>query len=468
MRKISITFLLFFLCFVSHAIINVPGDYSTIQSAINASSNGDTVLVEPNTYFENINFRGKNIVLTSRFYMSNDPADIWATVINGSTPSQPDSASCVMFNNHEDSTAVLQGFTLTGGTGTKWQDEHGAGRYREGGGILIQYSAPIIQFNIIHDNRVTDITGVTSTGGGGMRIGDSYPGIYNNVIMNNTSRYGAGVVLNYTGGELKNNVICINYGSFQYGAGSGIWLNGSFTRPITVTNNTIVSNSATGSTPGIYGFGAVQAAFLNNIVWGNSSPSNIQIAGGSFSVKYCDVQGGYSGAGNIDTLPMFADSNYYLSPGSPCIDKGDSSTIYNDIEDPNNSGYALYPAMGTIRNDIGAYGGPFAEILSNILIGITQQGTSIPGSFILYQNYPNPFNPATKIRFNIPAVNGSGPVKLTVYDILGREAAILVNGELSPGTYEVVWNASGYSSGVYFYTLKTENFSETGKMVLTK
>ena len=468
MGKIIITsFLCLILCYSSQAnIINVPGVYSAIQDAINASVNGDTVLVEPNTYYENINFRGKNIVLTGRFYLTNNPSDIWATVINGSTPSQPDSGSCVIINNNEDSTAVLQGFTLTGGTGTKWQDEHGAGRYREGGGILIQYSAPIIQFNIIHDNRVTDVSGVVSTGGGGIRVGDSYPRIYNNIIMNNTGRYGAGVVLNFTGGELKNNVICVNYGSYQYGAGSGIWLNGSFSRPRLIINNTIASNTATSGTPGIYGYGNVQGTFISNIVWGNSAPSGLQISGGNFTFTYCDIQDGYTGAGNINELPQFADSNYYLLPGSPCIDMGDSNSIYNDTEDPNNPGYALYPAMGTLRNDIGAYGGPLAKILSNVLIGIAGKGKNIPGSFMLFQNYPNPFNPETKIRFVIPS--RSGIVKLTVYDVLGKKVTELVHGDLPPGTYETVWNASGFSSGVYFYTLKTESFSQTGKMVLTK
>ena len=246
-------------------IINVPGNYTTIQAAINASANGDTVLVEAGTYFENINFRGKQIVLTSRFYITHDPATIWATVINGSTPLQPDSASCVIFNSHEDSTTVLQGFTITGGTGTKWQDENGPGRYREGGGILVALSSPVIQFNIIHNNRVTDLTGVVSTGGGGIRAGDSYQRIYNNIIMNNTGRYGAGLVLNYAGGEIKNNIICVNYGSQSYGAGSGIWLNGSFSSPKYIVNNSIVFNSSLNGAPGVYGLASTQSNLINNI-----------------------------------------------------------------------------------------------------------------------------------------------------------------------------------------------------------
>src|SRR5437867_3271666 len=96
---------------LSHALIrNVPGGYPTIQSAINASVNGDTILVEPGTYTENINFRGKRVVLTSRYYLNYDPSYINTTVINGSNPSNPDTASCVIINSGEDSTTVLQGF----------------------------------------------------------------------------------------------------------------------------------------------------------------------------------------------------------------------------------------------------------------------------------------------------------------------------------------------------------------------
>lgn len=467
--------IIFFFCLINQSgfkanIINVPGSFSTIQAAINSSSNGDTVLVEAGTYYENINFRGRKIVLTSRFYLTNDPATIWATVINGSTPSQPDSGSCVIINNHEDSTTVLQGFTLTGGNGTKWQDEHGAGRYREGGGILIAYSTPVIQFNIIHNNQITDATGVVSAGGGGIRAGDSYQRIYNNIIMNNTARYGAGIVLNYAGGEIKNNIICINYGSYQYGAGSGIWINGAFSMPKIFYNNTIVNNSATSGAPGIYGYGGVQATFINNIVWGNISPSGFQISGGSLTVRYCDVQGGYTGAGNLNVDPQFADSNYYLASGSPCIDKGDSSTIYNDPEDPNSPGNALWPSRGTIRNDMGAYGGPMAKILTNILIGLKQTGITIPEKFVLYQNFPNPFNPVTKIRFEIPSAGTAHELHLQIkiYDIGGREIATILDKQLKAGNFEIEWDASGYTSGVYFYRLIAGDYSETRKMVLLK
>src|SRR5690606_25293751 len=98
-------------------------------------------------------------------------------------------------------------------------------------------------------------------------------------------------------------------------------------------------------------------------------------------------------------------------------------------------------------------------------VGITQIGSEIPERFTLEQNYPNPFNPATNIKFSIP--KGSF-VKLAVYDMLGREVAKLVNSELQAGTYNYDFDGSKLSSGVYFYKLESNSFSETKKMMLIK
>lgn len=99
-------------------------------------------------------------------------------------------------------------------------------------------------------------------------------------------------------------------------------------------------------------------------------------------------------------------------------------------------------------------------------------------SFQLYQNYPNPFNPYTTISFSIPTLPSSSPLRkgrneegfvtLIVYDILGRKIATLLNEEINPGFYEVEFNGSNFSSGIYFYKLSTPNYSETKSMVLLK
>ncbi len=98
------------------------------------------------------------------------------------------------------------------------------------------------------------------------------------------------------------------------------------------------------------------------------------------------------------------------------------------------------------------------------LVGITPIGTVI-NDFNLSQNYPNPFNPITTIGFSIPKDN---LVRLTVYDILGKEVAVLVNQKLSAGQYNYTFDASKLTSGIYFYKLSTSEFTSVKKMSLIK
>lgn len=98
-------------------------------------------------------------------------------------------------------------------------------------------------------------------------------------------------------------------------------------------------------------------------------------------------------------------------------------------------------------------------------IGLQNISTENPTKFALSQNYPNPFNPVTNIKFQIPE---AGFVKLSVNDILGREVVTLLNNELDAGSYNFDWNASNYSSGVYFCKLETDEFSAIKKMMLIK
>ena len=102
----------------------------------------------------------------------------------------------------------------------------------------------------------------------------------------------------------------------------------------------------------------------------------------------------------------------------------------------------------------------------NIPLGaVNTVSSEVPDKYTLSQNYPNPFNPETKIRFQIAK---SSVVNLTVYDQLGKEIKTLVNESLQPGTYETDFNATGIVSGVYYYKLQTDDFSEVKKMMLIK
>ena len=103
--------------------------------------------------------------------------------------------------------------------------------------------------------------------------------------------------------------------------------------------------------------------------------------------------------------------------------------------------------------------------IRDLATGVTQIENSIPDKYSLTQNFPNPFNPSTNIMFDIPKESF---VSLKVFDLLGKEYATLVNEYLKPGSYSADWNASAYPSGVYFYRLETEGYSEVKKMILTK
>ena len=90
----------------------------------------------------------------------------------------------------------------------------------------------------------------------------------------------------------------------------------------------------------------------------------------------------------------------------------------------------------------------------------------MPATYTLNQNYPNPFNPSTKIEYTLPV---DGFVELNVYDIMGKEIATLVNEQKPAGTYEIVFDASEFPSGVYFYTIKAVPFGrQAGSFVSTK
>jgi flagellar hook assembly protein FlgD len=105
------------------------------------------------------------------------------------------------------------------------------------------------------------------------------------------------------------------------------------------------------------------------------------------------------------------------------------------------------------------------RIGSIVVTSVAPVSSTIPREFNISQNYPNPFNPRTTIRLDVPQASN---VNITVFNILGREVATIVNEELKPGEYEVQWDATDVASGTYFYKVTAGNFVQTRKMVLLK
>jgi hypothetical protein len=105
------------------------------------------------------------------------------------------------------------------------------------------------------------------------------------------------------------------------------------------------------------------------------------------------------------------------------------------------------------------------KVFGQSVVGVPQSSEIIPTQYELYQNYPNPFNPKTNIRYAIPK---NSFVKLIVFDALGRKVETLINEKQNAGIYETAFDASPYPSGVYFYRLDTDGFSDVKKMILVK
>ena len=146
----------------------------------------------------------------------------------------------------------------------------------------------------------------------------------------------------------------------------------------------------------------------------------------------------------------------------------DSSSCFSSL-------FMLNPNLGYASTILCQSGGP--DLRGKIFkttngggepIGIEPVYSSIPVNYVLHQNYPNPFNPATKISFEIPLSGSNSSTNLIIYDITGREISVLIEEQLQTGKYEIEWNAEYFTSGVYFYTLRSGNFKETKKMLLIK
>jgi len=97
--------------------------------------------------------------------------------------------------------------------------------------------------------------------------------------------------------------------------------------------------------------------------------------------------------------------------------------------------------------------------------GIYEYTYAIPADFFINQNHPNPFNPITKIEYGLPEASY---VQISIFDILGRQVAILIDNHQAPGYHKIIWNAGDLPSGIYFYRIQAEKFTETRKMLLLK
>lgn len=151
--------------------------------------------------------------------------------------------------------------------------------------------------------------------------------------------------------------------------------------------------------------------------------------------------------------PLGNDGNHY----NDSINKRPNNSVPDSIADALYYGSDHLPVTALYKFDKSS-------------ISVTTISNSVPENFKLYQNYPNPFNPASKIKFDITNIKGheSKDVNISVFDASGKNVKTLVNEKLSAGTYETVFDASEYSSGIYFYRLTVGDFVQSKSMILLK
>lgn len=569
-------------------LIEIPGHFATIQEGIEAATEGDTVLVAEGTYYENINFLGKPITVASQYLMDGDESHTNNTIIDGSQPENPDLGSVVTFSSGEDTSSVLCGFTITGGTGYYLPPGGGWPAIRAGGGIAIDMAGPKIMNNHILNNTavieegMSDGAGIScgppftpyllwlenniiennysyssyapgaagvSVFGPGMIINNTItnnlcesdvfqcgPGglgcyygdvtVMNNIITNNKAYshqntptllggIGGGAIFLMSTGTVKDNIIEHNRvkaatgdtcfaggvlvemctpdllldantianngfdGNFCYGGGLAIWYGGATLHnnmiygdsatygggicmfdtsvvvgEVEILNNTIADNYATIGGKGLFSH-RTNATVMNTIFWNPDNPAveEVMQEGGDLAITYSVVNEPFiSGEGNFYEDPEFVDmflSDYHLTQNSPCVNTG------TDEE------YPPFDFEGDVRPylntgiDIGADESPFITgVLDNKFIH---------SDFLCV--YPNPVTSNTTVEY---VVQENGNVRLSIFDITGKEVQNLIDKDSTKGNHTITWNAEGLNPGIYFIKLQTNGISTTRKLILLR
>jgi len=414
-----------FIFIIKANIINIPADYPTIQTGIDSSMNGDTVLVANGLYYENINFNAKAITVGSLFLIDADTSHISNTIINGSQPISSNRASTVTFSSGEDTTSILIGFTITAGRGTNVLDV----QMLVGGGIIIDHSCCKILYNKIIDNTLEFYAGdgVAGCGIAGRLDSTNFVIIENNIISSNIGRgifaYGGGIFLyGHNNGNCKiiNNLIIKNSLSSNldsYGGG----LSCSYITSI-LMNNTIVNNYCKSYGGGIDLY-LSNTSIINTIIWGNetSNSSYKQISNvGSVNINYSNIQDDFVGEGNINKNPLFMDSannDYSLYEFSPCIGSGIDTIRVNGelIKAPVVDIYGQpRPSPAGSKPDMGVYESVLA-IPDHVSLS-SSYINPVSDTLVLNALIQNPYNHNIEAKANIVSIDSAFIDSVLLYD----------------------------------------------------
>ena len=367
MRK-CIFIMLFMVSTVSLArIISIPDDHTSIQAGVDSSSNGDTVLVHPGTYYENIFFYQKSIVIGSLFLTTGDNSYASSTIVDGENSDfvlRAESDNCLITGfTFQHGTYYNYGGVTIGGDDMiisdciiRWNGHSSGGT---NAGVCCMYGDCIIKNNYIYEN---DNYGIACVG-----ADDDHQLVINNTISDNYLygiHCGTGIDVTVTNNLIINHAPDNQRSYYEKGAIECYYGN------VTAINNTIYGNNC-GDDPLFHVQLGGSINLINNIIWNNSDVLTDIDAESELSISFCDIEGGWPVAGNIDIDPLLRDpdnGDYHLMSitcgdpfDSPCIDAG--NPCYND------GNLDCLRGLGFARSDMGAYGGVISANCYEYLTG---------------------------------------------------------------------------------------------------
>ncbi len=320
----------------------VPQQYATIQTAIDSAVHGDTVLVSDGVYNENINFRGKAIIVASYMILNGDTSHRNNTIIRASQPSS-NANSVVSFVSGEDTTSVIYGFTITGGTGTV------SGTNRVGGGVYCYLSGPRIAHNKIINNSTNHSSYARGGGIGTFPFGNNVPAVIEHNIIESNSCVGGeggqagGIYMPH--GRINHNIIRGNSCRGQLvGLGGGIHggADRSGQRYLHVTNNTIENNQCFSSADynarggGVDTWGGVVIYLMSNTIRYNRASSRLGPAGGGIDLAYAKAPSVILG----NTISVNSVNAELSSGGGIQLYFAEGVTVAENVLEGNDGGYS--------------------------------------------------------------------------------------------------------------------------------
>ena len=423
--------------------------FKTIEHALSKifadSMNINTIHLEAGLYSPNTN--GEQFPI------------VWPNYVNLSGSNQEESiissdssfTRLLVFN--DVSSATFDSISFHSGGGIKFDNSSAIfndvviseNRSNNGGGVFCANNSSPIFNRVTFKDNVCEIDEANSwnenSGEGGAVFVDweSIP-VFNHCsfINNYSERAGGAVAVSYGTPEFN---YCLFTGNMSESGASSVYIGNSPSDSLLIKNSTFYNNESLDSLGSNIECNWSDL-YIKNSILRNNQPNEFSENLGLFHVSYSNIEGGFGGFANIDADPSFCnvDSlNFSLNDTSPCVGTGENGS------------------------NMGAFGvACSSELLAEDRV--------IPSKFFLYQNYPNPFNPSTIIRYDLP---NDSFVSLTVYDMMGRVVKNLIKRTQVAGFQSVQWDATNnknqpVSAGIYIYSIYSDSFIDTKKMILVK